>query len=288
MNKLIQLFIALMLFSISFAGYCKSFMWEIKDDNNSVFLLGSVHLLRESDFPLDKEILKAHEQSNIIIFETDIAAMSSPQFQYNMLQQSMLPKGKSLRSVLPPDLYKVTAEKMSRNGLMIEMVHGFKPWMAALTLQISEFKRLGFDQEYGVDQFLFRRAQMKGKQTMGLETPEFQISLFSSFTSKQQIEFLSQTIEELDIAEKMIGDLLAAWKSGNAKEFYEYNIDSFKKHQELMEKMLIDRNKNWIPEIVKLIEGDINAMVVVGALHLPGKDGVLDLLKKRGYEPVQH
>ncbi|THB71028.1 MAG: TraB/GumN family protein [Gammaproteobacteria bacterium] len=288
MFKLIKLSIALALFSISFVSYSKSFLWEIKDKDNSVFLLGSVHLLRESDFPLNKSIINAFESTELVVFEADISALSSPKFQYFTLQQSMLPKGQTLKTLLPPDLYKTTAKKMLRNGIKIEMMHGFKPWMAALNLQLSEFNRLGYKPEYGVDQFLYRRAQMKGKQTRGLETPEFQIALFSELSSKQQVEFLAQTIKEMDKAEKMLNDMLKAWKVGDAKAFYGYNIESFKMYPELMNKLLINRNKNWIPKIVELINSDQNAMVVVGSLHLPGKDGVLDLLSKKGYKAFQH
>lgn len=287
MKYLIRLFFLTFFVLFSSLVSAKSFLWEIKDDDNSVFLLGSVHLLRESDFPLDKVILKALDKSEIVVFEADIAAMSSPQFQYTMLQESMLANGKTLKKILPSSLYKKTADKMSQNGLMIEMINGFKPWMAALTLQITEFKRLGFKDEFGVDQFLYRRAKMKGKQTMGFETPEFQMSLFSNLTTKQQIEFLSQTINELDLAEKMINQMLVAWKAGNADQFYNYNIKSFKAYPDLMDKLLISRNKNWMPDIVKLIEGNKDAMVVVGALHIPGKDGVLDLLQKKGYKTKQ-
>ncbi len=280
-------FIAFLVFFSSIIS-AKSFLWEIKDKDNSVFLLGSVHLLRESDFPLNKQIISAFDKSETVVFEADIASLSSPEFQYFVLQQSMLPKGKTLKSVLPPDLYKVTAAKMGKNGMPIEMLHGFKPWMAALNLQMAEFQRLGYKQEYGVDQFLYRRAKMKGKQTKGLETPEFQISLFSELTSKQQVEFLSQTIKEIDQAEKMIDDMVTAWKAGNAEEFYGYNIESFRLYPDLMNKLLIARNKNWIPQIIKLIESNKDAMVVVGSLHLPGRDGVLDLLERKGFKAMQY
>ncbi len=288
MKIIIRSFLVILLSFLSITVSAKSFLWEIKDKDNSLFLLGSVHLLKESDYPLDKAIFKAFDRSNIIVFEADLAELTSPKVQQEMLKNALLPQGQTLRSLLHPDLYKTTAEKMHRNGMMIEVVNGFKPWMVAITLQMAEFKRLGFKAEYGVDQFLYRRAKMKGKKIIGLETPEFQISLFSKLSIIQQQQFLAQTVLELDSSEKIMHNLLASWKSGDSKKFYNYNIDSFKQFPELMDKILIQRNKNWMERILKIMEGNQDAMVVVGALHLPGEEGVLDLLSKEGYKAIQH
>lgn len=280
------IFILVFVLTSNFAT-AKSFLWEIKDNNNSVFLLGSIHLLKESDYPLDKAIIKAFDKSETVVFEADLNSLKTMEFQQYVLAKSFFTDGKSLKTSLSPHAYKKVADKLKQSGMTVDVFNMFKPWSLAMTLPVLEMKKIGYSEEHGLDNFLFRRASMKNKQIQALETGEFQISLFDDLTKQQQQNLLLHTIEELDSMQQLMGQMKSAWKNGEAKKLGDLNNSSYKQFPVIMDKLLNSRNKNWIPHIVKLINGNKDAIVVVGAAHLPGNQGVLKLLEKKGYKALQ-
>lgn len=278
--------IAVFIF-VSNLATAKSFLWEIKDNDNSVFLLGSIHLLKESDYPLDKAIIRAFDKSETVVFEADLNSLKTMEFQQYVLAKSFFTDGESLKTSLSPHAYKKVAEKLKQSGMTMDIFNMFKPWSLAMTLPVIEMKKIGYSEEHGLDNFLFRRASMKNKQIQALETGEFQISLFDDLTKQQQQNLLLHTIEELDSMQQLMGQMKSAWKNGEAKKLGDLNESSYKQFPVIMDKLLNSRNKNWIPHIVKLINGNKDAIVVVGAAHLPGDQGVLKLIEKRGYKAKQ-
>ncbi len=287
MTHIYKMIVILVFVLTSSIASAKSFLWEIKDNNNSVFLLGSIHLLQQSDYPLDNSIIKAFDRSEIVVFEADLNNLKSMEFQQYVLAKSFFTNGESLKTSLSPHAYNKVSDKLKQSGMSVDLFNMFKPWSLAMTLPVLEMKKIGYSEEHGLDNFLFRRASMKKKEIQALETGEFQISLFDDLTKQQQQNLLLHTIEELDLMQQLMGQMKSAWKNGEANKLGDLNKSSYKQFPVIMDKLLNSRNKNWIPDIVKLINGNKDAIVVVGAAHLPGDQGVLKLLEGRGYKAEQ-
>jgi uncharacterized protein YbaP (TraB family) len=147
---------------------------------------------------------------------------------------------------------------------------------------------MGFDPNYGLDRFLADQARGGGKTIRGLESLESQFGLFDELSSSEQDSMLRETVSELDVLNKSVDPLVQAWLSGDARAVENLLLTSMKEYSAVYQKVVIDRNRRWLADLIKMLEQGEKAMVVVGAAHLVGKDGLIELLKQRGYTVEQH
>ena len=265
----------------------KNCLWSIQTQSNKIYLLGSIHVLKQETYPLDPAIEKAYASSERIIFETDIAAMQDPSMQAKMLELGMYPAEQNLFDNIAPDTRQQLEEKMSALGLPLEAFSRFKPWFVALTLTTLELQRLGYNPQYGIDVYFFGKAQSGGKEIGFLESPEYQIDLLGNMAGKDQNDFLKQTLKDLELIGELAGDLVNSWKSGNADKLHELLHRSFKDYPSLNDRLLIQRNLKWVNEVEAAMRQNKDVLFVVGAGHLVGPQSVVDLLKKNGYKVKQ-
>jgi hypothetical protein len=265
----------------------KNCLWSIKTQSNKIFLLGSIHVLKQETYPLDPAIERAYAASERIIFETDIAAMQDAAMQTKMLELGMYPAGQNLFDNIARDTRQQLEKKMSALGLPLESFSRFKPWFVALTLTTLELQRLGYNSQYGIDMYFFGKAQSGGKEIGFLEPPEYQIDLLGNMTGKDQNDFLKQTLKDLELIGELAGDLVNSWKSGNADKLHELLHRSFKDYPNLNDRLLIQRNLKWVKEVEEAMRQNKNVLFVVGAGHLVGPESVVDLLRKNGHEVKQ-
>jgi uncharacterized protein YbaP (TraB family) len=264
----------------------QSCLWTVPSQSNKIYLLGSLHILKQDTYPLAAEIERAYVDSRKIIFETDIAAMIEPGMQARLLELGIYPAEQNLFQHLDGTTRKLLAKKMSEIGLPLEQFTRFKPWFVALTLTTLELQRLGYNPAFGVDVYFFNRAKTDGKEIGFLEPAEFQIKLLGNMAAQDQNNFLSQTLKDLEMVNQLAGDLVKSWKTGDSDRLNDLLSKSFKDYPGLHDRLLIQRNKKWIKEIEGAMGKNENTLFVVGAGHLVGPESVVDLLQKKGY-PVK-
>ena len=265
----------------------KGCLWTVDSQSNKIYLLGSLHLLKQDSYPLAAAIEKAYADSRVIIFETDIAALQEPGLQARILELGIYPADQNLLDNLDGNTRQLLEKKMSLIGLPLAQFSRFKPWFVALTLTTLELQRLGYNPQYGIDVYFFNRANTDGKEISFLEPAEFQINLLGNMVEQDQNDFLNQTLKDLEVVSELAGDLVRSWKDGEADRLHELLSKSFKNYPHLHDRLLIQRNKNWIQKIEGAMQLNKNVLFVVGAGHLVGPQSVVDLLKKKGYEVTQ-
>lgn len=266
----------------------KNFLWSVKTENTTVYLLGSIHMLNKESYPLSEEIEKAYNDSKVLVFETDLDVVNNPDTQTKILSLGVYPLGTSLKQNISPDTYKLLENRVSSYGLPFAQFNNFKPWLCALTIAAVELQRLGLNPDYGVDKYFMTKAKNDGKKIKFLETVDFQLNLFAKMKDKEQEIFLLQTLREFDILNDMFYELVESWKNGDSGKMAGIMQLTFKDYPQMYNRLFVQRNKNWSEQIEKMINEQENVMVVVGSGHLVGKDNIKHLLEKKGYRVEQH
>jgi hypothetical protein len=261
----------------------KDFLWTVKTPKATVFLLGSLHLLKADSYPLDKNIEKAYKDCNRVVFETDIDAANDPAFQARMLGLGLYPEGQTLSQNISQETRALLEKRVIEVGLSMDQADRFKPWFCALTVEALKLKRIGFDPEYGVDKYFFTRAKKDGKERLFLETLDFQMSLFADLGSVASEELLRQTLKDLEVVETTFPDIVSAWQRGDAARFEADVNVSFEDFPQIYDRFIAQRNKAWSGFIERFLAKGGTALVIVGAGHLVGQDNLLQLLKNKGY-----
>jgi uncharacterized protein len=265
----------------------RDFLWKISGKQNVVYLVGSVHMLTKDAYPLNPALDSAFKESDLLVEELDLGEMSSPDTQFAMISRGMLPTGQSLDKVLSPETYALVTKHLAGLGMPIEPVKQLKPWMLALTFDLLEWQKAGFDPNLGLDKHFYDQAHAEGKEVRGFETADFQLSLFDGMTMEQQDHNLADTLKGLDTEIANVNKMAAAWKAGDAAEIERIIMPDLKQDPVMYKRLLVDRNKSWMPQLEALFSRRGHAFIVVGAAHLVGPDGLLALLKAKGYAVEQ-
>ena len=265
----------------------KSCLWKVVSKESTVYLLGSVHLLKSDAYPLSRSIEQAFDDATQIALEVNMDSLNSPDAQRMILTKALLPEGSTLNEVISPATYRAVQQKVQALGLDIQTLKRMKPWFLSLSLVAMKMQQLGYDPQHGVDRHYFERARKAKKEVLGLETAEFQIDLLDSLSGKSQEESLLQTLEELDQVETEFEQIVSAWAAGQEKQLSETLLKSFKEYPDIHAKLITERNRNWLPKIESFFRPGNKTLVIVGAAHLVGQEGVIDLLRKKGYSIEQ-
>ena len=277
----------LLTFLITNIVIADSAVWQITSGLNSVYLGGTVHLLRPSDYPLPQEYEQAYQNSSQIYFETDLSAMSDLSVQTQMLQQLTYQDGRSLKGVLSNEAYAALSDYIEEAGVPLMMMEKFKPGMVVSMLQVMEFQRIGFTPE-GVDAYFNTRAISDSKSIGQLETVMEQIGFLASMGEGNESEFILLSLRDLEETADLMDGMIAAWRLGNNSELADLFINEMKNEApELYNSLLRQRNLNWIPQIDQMLKDNDTEFVLVGAAHLVGDEGLLKLLELKGYQVTQ-
>lgn len=264
-----------------------NFLWKATRGSSTLYLVGSVHLLTRDYYPLDPALDAAFKDSDLLVEEVDIGEMMATENQFSMLMEGMLPSGQTLDKVLSPATFAAVSKRINGLGLPVEPLKRLKPWLLAITLLGMEWQKAGFEAELGLDRHFYDRAKIQGKAVQGLETVAFQISRFDEMTNEEQERLLTETLKELDTQQADVTTLANAWKSGDAATVERIVLQDLKSEPRLYQRMLVDRNRDWLPKIEALVTKGGRPFVVVGAAHLVGADGLLALLRARGFTVEQ-
>lgn len=269
-------------------------LWKVSDADNSVYLLGSFHLLKPDDYPLSKDIDAALSDARSVVFEIPPEDIASPALAMQMGQAALRKDGTKLDSELGPSLSRKLGIWLAANdaslqkaGIPAQMLQLFEPWFVGLTISIVEMTDRGLDPKLGLDLHLAKQAKAQGKSTAGLETGTQQIAFLDSMDHDEQLQFLDEELSDSTQGKQELEKLHSAWRSGDAVTLWNGMAVEMKRHYpKLYRHLNVERNDAWLPKIEQRLKtpGHDDTLVVVGALHLLGSDGVVEKLRAKGYK----
>lgn len=252
-----------------------------------LYLCGTIHILREKDYPLAPAYEAAYMYSKKIVLELPPGAASSPELAKRMSELGMYPTSKSLEANVSPETWEKVKQWSVKRGLGEAAFSQFRPWFAALIITSTEYEALGANSDKGVDSHFEARAKADGKPMEGLETVEFQLQLFASLSEKQQRELLEQTLGEVSNVAEEYEKMITAWKQGNLEALREMLFREAEKYPDLMSLFLTARNLAWMEPLERMLKNGEKVMVLVGTGHFTSETGLIELLRLKGYK-VRH
>ena len=257
-------------------------LWHAQGVSNSVYLLGSIHLLRAEDHPLPSIIDAAYEDAEILVMELDMDDLDGAATQRLFNEKGVLRDGTTLRDLMGEELYRRAAIAAEASDIPIDLLAKSEPWLAAITVEMMALYRIGFDPKMGVELHMTSLAIQDGKPIEGLEAVEEQLAFLDGLSLQAQRDMLLQTLEDsADMAES-IDDMIRAWRHGDIEFLETQLLDSLAEHEELNDALVTNRNLRWASQIDELLDDRDDYLIIVGALHLVGEDGVPNLLAQRG------
>ena len=261
----------------------QSLIWQIDSPQGTVYLMGSIHWLKASDYPLSGAFTQAYLRADRLCFESDLREMVKPQARQIILKKAVYPNGQSLKSAISPDLYRQSAAAARKLGLKPENLERFKPWFAGMVLTQAQLARSGYAPEFGIDNHYNELAMRDGKPIEGFESLEQQLGFMDELPDQEGL--LKMTLSELSLADSQIKNMVGAFKRGDAAA-----LDRIIRVQDLEgfeETIIYRRNQAWLPKIEAQLKRSGTTLVIVGAGHLVGERGLVSLLIKDGYKPRQ-
>lgn len=269
-------------------------LWKVSDADNSVYLLGSFHMLESSDYPLSKDVDAAFADAESLVFELPPEEMGSPQLGIRMAQAALRTDGTQLRSDLKPEVAKAlddwlaaNTESLDKAKLPPQVLQMFEPWFVGLMVSVVEAGKQGLDPKLGLDAHFVEAAKAAGKAASGFETGDEQIAFLDGMGKAEQLQMLEESLEEAKTGKGELRALHAAWRAGDARRLStEMAEDMRRDYPALYQRINVARNDAWVPKVEQRLKqgGSDDTLVVVGALHLLGKDGVVEKLRAKGYE----
>lgn len=263
------------------------FMWSVKGPASRAYILGSLHVLRKGVHPLDPRIEKAYESCTRVVLEADPAGTGEDELRETMLGLGTFQDGTTLKDTVSPGTYARLMDRIRANKVEADRFARFKPWFAALSIATLELKRLGFSAELGVDAHFYKKAKGDHREMYYLETADQQLKILADASSTHEEDILRQALDELDVVEKHSSDMIEAWKEGDARRMESFLKASLKEFPDIEEKLFTERNVSWADAIGRLLSQKGDVFIVVGAGHLVGKNGLLELLRARKFTVVQ-
>jgi uncharacterized protein len=264
----------------------KGFVWTIERPGQTGWLVGSLHLMTPDAYPLPPYLESAFISAQLLVEEADPDELRTPAGAAELVRRAFYPAGQSLDKHLSAETYRTILERAAKVGLPAEAVQRMRPWMLAVTLAAVEMQAAGFDPALGLDRHFRERAIAMGKPVETLEASLEQVSMLESLGAQFQESLVVQTLQGTDTEISQIRTLMAAWKGGDAPTLEKILVDGTKEAPAIYQALFVDRNKRWVPKIEACL-AKARCMVVVGAGHMVGADGLIDLLTRRGYRVSQ-
>ena len=262
-------------------------VWAIHGPHNTVYLAGSVHLLKADDSALPAAFNQAYASSKGLVMEIDLGKVNPLDTMSWMLEHGTLPPGTTLRQQLGDARYQRVSSEAGQLGLPTQLMEQFQPWVVGMELLELQYAKLGFEPDAGVEQQLVQRAQADGKTVSGLETVAEQLGVLGAMSSDDQVHFLDMIVSEMGEVDSDTQEVITAWRNGDSGRLAALLSEEYKSFPALYRMLVSERNQHWLPQIERLLQDRQDYFVVVGALHLVGDGGLLELMRRDGYRPAQ-
>jgi uncharacterized protein YbaP (TraB family) len=267
----------------SLTARAQSPVWALHGAHNTVYLAESVHLLKPEDSTLPAGFTRAYDDSSQLVMEMDLAKLDTSSVAAWMLEHGRYPEGESMMQALGPERFARLAAQASALGLPLEQLTVLRPWVVALTISDLMYLKLGYDPQSGVEEQLVARTEKDGRATAGLETLDEELGQLEHLSAEDQARFLELTLQDLNDSAQETDQMLSAWRTGDSAALAAQLSDAYNQFPQLYRVLVSERNQRWLPQIKAYLAADHNVLIVVGALHVVGKGGLLDLLRNAGF-----
>ena len=254
-------------------------LWVVKDDDTTIYLFGTVHVLRPGLSWFDEAVKTAFDASDEVVLE--LVMPDDATAQAAVMKHAVNTSGTTLTAMLPEDERASYLQSLTNIGVPPAALDQYQPWFAATNLSIMTLMKAGYDANSGAEKVITAAAKEAGKPVSGLETMDQQLGFFSGLSKDSQIALLTSTVEELPNATKMTDDMVAKWGAGDPQGLGELMNESLRETPELSKVLLADRNARWAEWINTRMAKPGTVFIAVGAGHLAGNDSVQAMLAKR-------
>ncbi len=262
-------------------------LWQVDGQQNHIFLLGSIHLLREKDHPIPSAIIDAYQEADTLVMELDMDDMDPVESQSLATEMGLIHDGRTLADLLGPDVYAEAEELALAATIPLNLLSGAEPWYAAMNIELMLLMRIGFNPALGVETHLMEMAVADQKEILGLETMRQQLELLDGLSADAQRDMFLQALSEGSEMLEMMDAMIEAWRHGDTDFMEENLLSDMQDYPELNQTIVVDRNLDWAEQIEELMDDDDDYLIVVGTLHLVGDEGVPELLSERGHRVTQ-
>jgi len=261
-------------------------LWTLSDEDTTVYIFGTVHLLKPELEWRTPELDAALASIDTLYTEADVLSSDAQaEAQTLVMDLGMLDNGETLTAILDDEEEKEVREALDILGVPMAALDPMEPWMAGVTLSQIAVMNQGYTPGAGVESVLIGEAQAAGKELAYFETVEEQLNFFANLPDEDQVDFLVASAEVIENEPDMLDRLVAEWAEGDIEGLGDMMADpgAFGS-QAVYDVLLVERNRNWIPQIEAILEEPGTFMVAVGAGHLAGDDSVITMLRDKGYE----
>ena len=265
----------------------KSFLWKVQSGPRVMYLAGSVHALSPDVYPLSPAFTQAYQASDTLLEEIDLETAGLLSLGPMLLSRAMYQDGRTFEKAVSKETLDLVTTHLKSMPMAAELIRPMKPWMVMLMLSAMQMQQAGLDPNLGLDKYFFDRAKADGKTVIGLETAESQIDRFDKMPEALQEQLLRNTLDEISMQKGELSTIIAAWRRGDSATLERDVMQGLKKHPAVYQSLIVERNNNWMPQLEKCLARTTPCMVVVGAAHLVGPDGLLALLRRKGYRVEQ-
>jgi len=258
-------------------------VWKVTSGANVLYLGGSIHALKSKDYPLPAAYNRAFDASDRLVCEVDPKALLDS--SKGILKAGEYPKGDTLKNHVDPRTYDYLRRVFKLLNIPESKFARYRPWFLSLILQAPALH--GMSETLGVEEFLLRRARANSKPVSGLESAREHADVFLGLTDQQSEAMLLMMFLPTQRRGSTGDEIAKAWKRGDADTDTRIMLDEFRNFPSLADRFLTDRNRKWIPKIEGYLQSGKTYFVVAGAAHMGGPNGLIALLRDRGYHIEQ-
>lgn len=260
-------------------------MWRLTDQDSEIYLFGTFHILPASLKWMTPALDAAMEKTPFTMTEADTDSPAAQQKLASLVQELGLnPPGVTLSSQLGPERAKQFGLVSERYGIPMAALEPMKPWLALISLSVAIMQSQGYSAEAGAEEVIQGKATSQKDTFAYLETAEFQLRALAGLDNEDWLADFERSLSQMADFEGFSQRTLEAWRTGDLDSIEEEMIGPMKKAAPAAYKTLIaDRNANWVGQIEKIMAGSDDYFIAVGAGHFMGEDGVVEMLKRKGY-----
>ena len=259
----------------------KPALWAVKDADTTVYLFGTVHVLKPGLSWFDGAVQKAFDKSDELVLEL-VLPDDQAEVAKATLPMAMDQSGKPLPQKLDPETLAAYQATLTGLGLPANAFDAFEPWFAGVTLSVLPLTKHGYDPNQGVEKQLTAKAKAGAKPVSGFETLTEQLGFFDTLPEVEQVSFLKSVVKDIEKLGPQLDKMVLLWGKGDPDGLAVTMNESMEATPELAKTLLFDRNARWADQIKTRMDKPGTVFVAVGAGHLAGEKSVQDYLAERG------
>jgi len=262
-------------------------LWTLKDEDTTIHMFGTVHILRPETEWRSPAFEAAFAAADKLVLEADAISPEAQQVMAGLIPKyGLFTDGETLNDVLDDEAEEPVVEAALQTfGIPLAGMQPMKPWLVGLQMSVLQMQAAGFDPESGIEQILSAEAGRAGKSFGYLETAEDQLKVLAGAEMEDQVNGLVFASQSLEFVPTMLDSLVSEWADGDVAGLGQIVAEpEAMGGQEAYEALLVERNKKWVPQIKAMLDEPGTVFVAVGSAHFAGPDSVITMLRNDGLE----